>query len=139
MINKISLLLLLSLGLMHEAIGQEQPQDSLYRLQIVDKSPEPIGGMEAVYKWLSQQKNEVIFDRLDTIDCSAKWGGKVFVQYIVETNGQLSNIEVVYGLGGPYDAHCIKLMEQLPIKWKAGMKDGKAVRVKQSIPFNFCE
>ena len=60
------------------------------------------------------------------------------VDFVVEINGKLSNVNVAYGLGEPYDSYCVELVEQLPFQWQPGTKDGLPVKVKSALSFSFC-
>ncbi|MFY0607274.1 MAG: hypothetical protein JXR10_11190 [Cyclobacteriaceae bacterium] len=119
MIERTHLILLITLLTFNYGFTQNKPTEPLDRLEFADTQPRPIGGSEAVLKWLSEQKkkSDTIFTRTDTLDCSTLSGGKVFVAYTVTKDGKLSNIQIVRGLGEPYDSYCIGLLEQLPVAW----------------------
>ena len=138
MIERTTIIFLITLLTLKDSFGQATQTDSLEVFEIADTNPEPIGGMDAVYNWLSEQKSDIIFNRTDTLDCSTFRGGKVVVFFTVMKDGKLSNIHIAYGLGEPYDNHCIKLVEQLPLKWQPGTKDGLTVNVRSALPFSFC-
>lgn len=138
MIQRTYLICLITLLTMTFVLCQELPTDSLVTFEIADTPPKPIGGMEAVYKWLSEQKSKTIFNQTDTLDCSTFRGGIVLVEFIVQRDGKLSNINIAYGLGEPYDSYCLELVEQLPISWQPGIKDGLPINVLSALPFSFC-
>ena len=56
--------------------------------------------------------------------------GTVYVNFIVEANGEISNVRVLKGVTGApeFDSVAIKAIKEMP-KWKPGMKDGKPVKV----------
>lgn len=62
--------------------------------------------------------------------------GRVFVQFIVETNGELSNVQVVKGIGEPCDKVAAAMVMNSP-KWIPAKQRGIAVRQKmiQNIAF----
>ena len=62
--------------------------------------------------------------------------GKVFVQFVVEKDGSLSNIEVVRGINEDLDAEAVRVVKAMP-KWTPGMNEGKPVRVHFTLPFLF--
>lgn len=53
--------------------------------------------------------------------------GRVFVQYIVEKDGSLTNLQVVKKLGFGCDEEAIRIFKNMP-KWTPGKVDGKPVR-----------
>lgn len=62
--------------------------------------------------------------------------GKVWVSFVVEKDGSLSNITIVKSLSESADKEATRLMSQSP-KWIPGMQGGNPVRVKYSMPVNF--
>jgi TonB family protein len=62
--------------------------------------------------------------------------GKIFVQFIVEKGGSLSNLKAVKGIGYGCDEEAIRAIKEGP-KWIAGRQAGKEVRVRMIIPLNF--
>jgi periplasmic protein TonB len=62
--------------------------------------------------------------------------GKVVVQFVVEPDGSISNVNVVKGIGGGCDQEALRAISKMP-KWNPGMMNGRAVRVKFTLPFHF--
>jgi protein TonB len=62
--------------------------------------------------------------------------GKVFVTFVVERDGSLSNIQVLRGIGSGCDEEAVRLLIHCP-KWNPGIQNGKAVRVQYIIPVTF--
>ncbi len=62
--------------------------------------------------------------------------GRVYVQFIVEPDGSLSNIKAVHGPGHGSSEEAIRVLSMSP-KWNPGMQNGKAVRVAYTVPINF--
>ena len=62
--------------------------------------------------------------------------GRVFVGFVVETDGSVSNVKVLRGIGGGCDEEAVRVVKSMP-KWKAGKQRGKAVRVSYMLPVNF--
>jgi hypothetical protein len=62
--------------------------------------------------------------------------GKVFASFIVETDGSISNIEIVKGIGHGCDEAVTAALGRMP-SWSAGMIKGNKVRVKLIVPFEF--
>ena len=96
----------------------------------VEVMPEYPGGMNAMFDFI--QKN-VKYPK------SAKEKGiegKVYVSFVVEKDGSLSSFQVLRSVNDELDAEAIRVLKAMP-KWKAGMQDGKAVRVHYVMPFKF--
>lgn len=62
--------------------------------------------------------------------------GRVTVQFVVEENGELSNITVIRGLDSACDAEAVRAIKSMP-KWSPGMQDGKNVPVYFNLPIQF--
>lgn len=62
--------------------------------------------------------------------------GKVFLTFIVEKDGSVSNVTVVKGVDPLLDNEAAKAIAESP-KWTPGMQRGQPVRVRFSIPLNF--
>ena len=62
--------------------------------------------------------------------------GRVFVEFIVEKDGSLSNIGIMKGIGGGCDKEAIRLMQKSPL-WVPGKQRGRPVRVHVVIPILF--
>jgi protein TonB len=62
--------------------------------------------------------------------------GTVFLTFIVEKDGSVSNVTVVKGVDPLLDSEAVKAISESP-KWAPGMQRGQPVRVRFSIPLNF--
>ena len=99
-------------------------------MRSVEVEPEPYGGAAAWAKFL--QKN------IHYPPQASENGvhGKVFLSFIVETDGHLSNIKVERGVGSGLDEEALRVLKLAPA-WKPGIQNGHKVRVMYSIPINF--
>ena len=63
--------------------------------------------------------------------------GKVFLSFVVEVDGSITNVKVERGLGSGIDEEALRVMRESP-KWIPGMKKDMVVRVKfnTTVPFN---
>ena len=61
---------------------------------------------------------------------------RVFVGFVVEPDGSVSNVKVLRGIGGGCDEEAMRVVKSMP-KWKPGKQRGKAVRVSYMLPVNF--
>ncbi len=62
--------------------------------------------------------------------------GKVFLSFVVEKNGELTDIKVDRKLGGGTDEEAVRVLKNSP-RWTPGIQNGKPVRVKYNIPISF--
>lgn len=98
--------------------------------QVVEDQPEPIGGMEAFYKYV--QKN------LDYPAQARRMGieGRVFVQFVVDKDGSISDVVAIRGIGAGCDEEAVRVIKESP-KWKPGKQRGRAVKVRMVLPITF--
>lgn len=62
--------------------------------------------------------------------------GRVFIQFVVEADGSVSNVKVVRGADPHLDAEAMRVVKSSPI-WKPGKQRGQNVRVSFTFPINF--
>lgn len=62
--------------------------------------------------------------------------GVVYVNFVVEPDGSISNVKVLRGIGGGCDEEAIRVVRNFP-RWKPGKQRGKPVRVYFNLPFRF--
>ena len=62
--------------------------------------------------------------------------GKVYVQFVIDTAGKVTEPKVVRGIHPLLDAEAIRLVNEMP-DWMPGKKDGKPVNVSFILPVNF--
>jgi protein TonB len=88
------------------------------------------GGLEKFREWI---KNRTSYPQA-AID--KKIRGKVYLTFIVEKDGSVSNVTVVKGVDPLLDDEAVKVISDSP-KWKPGLQRGEPVRVRYSIPLSF--
>ncbi|HPF92948.1 MAG TPA: energy transducer TonB [Tenuifilaceae bacterium] len=86
----------------------------------------------------SNKFREYIAKNLKYPDIAAENGiqGRVFVAFVVEPDGRVSNVRVVRGVDPALDKEAVRVVQSSP-KWKPGMQRGKPVRVSFTFPIIF--
>ncbi len=62
--------------------------------------------------------------------------GRVYVTFVVETDGSITGVRVLRDIGGGCGTEAIRLVSHMP-KWIPGEHRGKPVRVQYNLPINF--
>lgn len=62
--------------------------------------------------------------------------GKVYVQFIINVNGEVANPLVARGVDPILDKEAIRVVQSMP-KWTPGMQNGKPVKVSYVVPVTF--
>lgn len=97
---------------------------------VVEQMPEYPGGMQALFEYLSQNVQYPEDAKAQKIE------GRVIATFVVETDGCISNVEVVKPAFPSLDAETVRVLSGMP-KWAPGKQNGKVVRVKYTVPINF--
>ncbi|SFC19585.1 energy transducer TonB [Spirosoma endophyticum] len=97
---------------------------------MVEQQPEYPGGMTALGDFLSRSL------KYPRAAASAGVSGKVFVSFVVNSDGSLTDLQVLKGIGFGCDEEAIRVMQKMP-RWKPGKQSGRAVRVKFNLPISF--
>ena len=103
-------------------------EDTVY--QIVEQMPQYTGGEEAMMKYVAENIKYPQAAKDKNIS------GRVFVGFVIEKDGSVSNVKVVRGIGGGCDEEAARVIKEMP-KWKPGMQKGKPVRVNYMMPIFF--
>jgi len=97
---------------------------------IVDILPEFPGGVDAMNRFLVQNI------RFPEEAARAGIQGTVFVAFVVERDGSISNVRVLRGIGGGAEEEAVRVVSMMP-RWSPGTQDGRPVRVNISMPIRF--
>ncbi len=115
----------------NEAINQQKEEVFEGEIfTVVESMPEFPGGAEQMISFIARNIKYPPLAREKGIQ------GRVFVNFIIEPNGSVSNIKVLRGIGGGCDEEAIRVVESMP-KWTPGRQRGKAVRVSFNLPVRF--
>jgi len=111
-----------------EIIEIEEDDEEFF--MVVENMPEFPGGDLGLMKFI--QKNV----RYPAIAKEYNITGKVYVSFIVDKQGNVTNVKIVRGVDKNLDAEALRVVSSLP-KYKPGKQRGKPVRVMFTIPINF--
>ena len=96
----------------------------------VEVLPEFNGGMAGWGKYLQKNLKYPPMARENNIT------GRVIMSFVVEKNGQLTDIKVLRGIGGGCDEEASRVLKNAPA-WKPGIQNGRPVRVAYTMPIFF--
>ena len=98
--------------------------------KIVEEMPSYPGGEQKLMEYVAKNIKYPQIARETGIQ------GRVYVNFVVEPDGSVSNVSVLRGIGGGCDEEAMRVVKNMP-KWKPGKQRGKAVRVQYMLPVNF--
>lgn len=96
----------------------------------IDASPEFPGGMEAWAKFIRKNLNYPYAAQ------EAGVQGKVFISFVVERDGSITDVKVAKGIGFGCDDEAMRVIKKSP-RWKPGMQNKQFVRVRYNMPINY--
>ncbi len=97
---------------------------------VVEDEPEFPGGMEALYRYLASNINYPDEAKAEKIQ------GRVFVSFVIEKDGSVSNIKLLRDIGGGCGEEAVRVVAAMP-RWKPGRQHGRRVRTQYNLPINF--
>ena len=111
-------------------VNQEKTEDTNQIFTNVEVLPTFPGGLEQFGKFLSKNLRYPNLARENNI------GGRVTVSFVIETNGELTNLKVLRGIGAGCDEEAIRVIKKSPL-WSPGYQNGRTVRVSYIMPIVF--
>ena len=111
-----------------EVVEDEVVEQEIFK--IVEEMPSYPGGEAKLMEFVAKNIKYPQIARETGIQ------GRVFVNFVVEPDGSVSNVSVLRGIGGGCDEEAMRVVKSMP-KWKPGKQRGKAVRVQYMLPVNF--
>ena len=110
-------------------VGEVENYDMVDVYTIVEQKPEFPGGQEALDKYIKENYKFAEILNEYQIDVS----GRIFVYFIVETDGSISNVKVLRGLEEHFDEEAVRVVKSMP-HWIPGKQNGQPVRVAFTLP-----
>jgi protein TonB len=112
------------------ASNEEEEVGEAEIFMVVEESPSFPGGDEARIRFLTENIKYPQIARESSIQ------GTVYVTFVVEKNGNVTDVRVLRGIGGGCDEEAIRVIKAMP-KWSPGKQRGKPVRVQFNMPIKF--
>lgn len=130
--KKLILMLLMAVCCLMTANAQKTvvSQTNQKVFDTVDQMPEYPGGMQAMIEFLQANM------KYPEDAAKQKVEGRVMVQFVVETDGSISDVHVAKQVFPSLDAEAIRVVQAMP-RWTPGKDKGKVVRVKYNLPIVF--
>lgn len=108
---------------------EQKDQDVVF--MVVEEMPEFPGGTQGLFQYLSENVKYPVIAQENGIQ------GRVVCRFIVNTDGSITDIEVLRSGGDPsLDKEAVRVISSMP-NWKPGKHKGKPVRVRYSVPVSF--
>ena len=110
------------------ALSEIPSNDSVYT--IVEKMPEFPGGQGELVKFIGNNVKYPEIGKEHGIQ------GKVYVQFVINQNGQIENVKVIRGVDPALDEEAVRVIKSMPA-WIPAENKGEKVRIQFVLPINF--
>ncbi len=111
----------------------EQPTEVIDEneiFEILENSAEPVGGLSSFYEYIRTNMKYPAQARRMGVE------GKVYVQFVVDKDGNLIDVKAIKGIGAGCDEEAVRVVKEAA-KWKAGKQRGKPVKQRMVMPIAF--
>ncbi|MFT6940337.1 MAG: protein TonB [Cyclobacteriaceae bacterium] len=117
--------------IVEDIVFEEEPEEDIEEVfTIVENQPEFPGGMPAFYKFVGDNMTYPAQARRMGIE------GRVFVQFVVDRDGSVTEVKAVKGIGAGCDQEAERVLRMSP-KFKPGKQRGRSVKVRMVLPIIF--
>lgn len=116
-----------------EVIAEPEPpkhEEENKVFDIVEQQPLFPGGPAALMKYLSENTKYPVVAQENGVQ------GRVFVQFVVEKDGSISDVHVLRGVDPSLDKEAVRVVKSMP-RWTPGKQNGITVRVNYRVPVLF--
>ncbi|MEQ8243206.1 energy transducer TonB [Fulvivirga sp.] len=111
-----------------EEAPEEEVADEVFT--IVEDAAMPPGGYQAFYEYVGKRLKYPAQARRMGIE------GKVYVQFVVDKDGSLTEVQAVKGIGAGCDEEAVRVLQSAP-KWSPPKQRGKPVKQRIILPITF--
>jgi len=111
-----------------EEAPEEEPVDEVFL--VVEEPATPKGGYQAFYEYIARKMRYPSQARRMGIE------GRVFVQFVVDRDGSLTDIKVVKGIGAGCDEEALRIVKSAP-KWNPPKQRGQPVQQRVMVRIVF--
>lgn len=111
-------------------VAEEEEVAEAEIFTVVEESPTFPGGDAARIQFLQENIKYPQIARESSIQ------GTVYVTFVVERTGKVTDVKILRGIGGGCDEEALRVIKAMP-SWNPGKQRGKPVRVQFNMPIKF--
>lgn len=111
-------------------VQQEEEIEEVVNFYVIEEKPEFPGGEAAMFQWISKNVKYPEIAKENGVQ------GKVFVQFVINKEGKVTDVQVIRGVDPSLDKEAVRVIQSMPA-WKPGKQRGKPVKVSFQLPINF--
>lgn len=114
-------------NLIIEEPEEEKAEEIILKAEVDPSFP---GGLPAFYEYVSKHLKYPRQAIRNSVE------GKVYVQFVVDTDGSLTDLTILKGISVACDEEALRVLQNSP-KWNPGKQRGRAVKVRMALPIIF--
>jgi len=119
------------MGVLTTDISKYDLKDVSGVFTIVEESASPMGGYPVFYEYIAKNIKYPQEARSKSVE------GKVFIEFVVNVDGTLSDFVALKGIGSGCDEEAIRVLQSSTISWTPGKQQQIAVKQRMVIPITF--
>ncbi|KDN54344.1 energy transducer TonB [Flavobacterium seoulense] len=100
--------------------------NELLMAETLDSKPQFPGGIEKFYRYIGNHFTSPVLDENRNV--------RIFVSFVVEKDGSMSNIKVLNKPGQALEKEAIRVLQSIKVKWTPGILNSKPVRTAYNLP-----
>ena len=128
----VAFVLFVALTVVNTGGASLHAQEKAEVFTIVEEMPEPEGGIRAMMEYIGKNI------RYPAEAVERGIGGKVFLKFVVDENGKLTDMQVQKSSGLKcMDDEAVRVVLAYGKPWKAGKQSGRPVKTYYNLPINF--
>jgi len=112
------------------AIVVDEERETGEIFMIVEEMPQFPGGEAALQRYLATSIRYPVIAQESGIQ------GKVFIQFVIDQQGNVTNAVVLRGVAPSLDNEALRVVQSMP-RWTPGRQRNRPVRVSYTVPINF--
>jgi protein TonB len=110
--------------------NQAIQEEEVVNFYVIEEKPEFPGGEAEMMKWIASNVKYPEIAKENGVT------GKVFIQFVINKDGKVVNVEVLRGVDPYLDKEAVRVVSSMP-SWTPGKQRGKTVKVSFQLPINF--
>ncbi len=110
--------------------GKGKGEPTIYNVGTIQVNPQFPGGENEMYAFIKKNLN------YPAVDQEMGNQGRVTIRFVVNKNGEISNVQLVKGVSPGCDKEAMRVIKSMP-KWIPGRQNGEPVNVYFIIPVVF--
>jgi TonB family protein len=129
-------------GIQKDLLEDEDAEDEIFNFAVVENKPifpgcENLATEDEKFMCFNQNIMQHIGKKFEFPELARQMGiqGKVYVNFVIEKNGKVSNVTIARGVDKLIDDEAIRVIKLLP-KFTPAKQRGKPVRMQYTVPIN---